>query len=98
MKRSALAHAPLQIKTSGSLSRAHVRDVDGQTFIKDGCTPVDIDGGFEIAPGDASDVEVSNAHAWGSGCLVFSDGAGAASALFIAQDPSEKGIASYFCK
>ena len=65
-----------------------------RTVIEDGCTPVDIDAGFEVAPGDASDVEVANAHAWGSACLIFSDGTYAMSALV----PSLKGIASYFCK
>ena len=28
---------------------AHVRDVDGQTVIEDGLTPVGIDAGFEVA-------------------------------------------------
>ena len=80
---------------------AHVHDVDGQTVIHDGRTPVGIDAGFEVAPGDASDVEVANAHAWGSGSLIFSDGAWAFSALSIAmspQNPSLKGTASYFSK
>jgi hypothetical protein len=77
---------------------AHVRDVDGQTFIVDGDTPVDIDAGFEVAPGDASDIEVANAHAWGSDALIFSDGTYAESALQIALVPFLKGIASYFCK
>jgi hypothetical protein len=77
---------------------AHVHDVDGQTVIQDGCTPVDIDAGFEVAPGDARDIEVANAHAWESGRLIFSDGAFAYSALHIAEYPSYKGIASYFCK
>ena len=77
---------------------AHVHDVDGQTVIEDGDTPVDIDAGFEVAPGDASDIEVTNAHAWGSYGLIFSDGARAWSALRIAKNPSLKGIASYFCK
>ena len=80
---------------------AHVRDVDGQTVIYDGRTPVGIDAGFEVAPGDASDVEVANAHAWGSEYLIFSDGEVAASALSIAmnpQNPSLKGTASYFSK
>ena len=84
---------------------AHKHDVDGQTVIKDGKTPVVIDAGFEVAPGDASDVEVANAHAWGSGHLIFSNGAFAHSARSIAQQPmtmfkqpSYKGIASYFCK
>ena len=77
---------------------AHVRDVDGQTHIRDGKTPVGIDAGFEVAPGDASDVEVANAHAWGSAALLFGDGKGANSALGIADVPSCKGIASYFSK
>jgi hypothetical protein len=38
---------------------------------------------------------VVNAHAWGSVYLIFSDGAMAGSALFIAQLPSYKGI---YCK
>jgi hypothetical protein len=67
-----------------------------------GCTPVDIDVGFEVAPGDASDVEVANAHAWGSQFLVFSDGTATASALCIAGHMPEiflyKGTASYFRK
>jgi hypothetical protein len=41
---------------------------------------------------------VANAHAWGSYCLIFSDGALAACALGIARNPSHKGIASYFSK
>ena len=77
---------------------AHVRDVDGQNHIEDGWMPVGIDAGFEVAPGDASDVEVANAHAWGSDWLIFGDGAFAASAMNIAQFPSNKGIASYVCK
>jgi hypothetical protein len=67
-------------------------------MIQDGRTPVGIGAGFEIALGDASDVEVANAHAWGSYCLIFSDGAAASSALWIAMVPVLKGIASYFCK
>ena len=66
--------------------------------MKEGYVPVDIDAGFEVAPGDASDIEVANAHAWGSDGLIFSDGKRAGSALFIAEIPSNKGIASYFCK
>jgi hypothetical protein len=77
---------------------AHVRDVDGQTVIEDGHTPVGIDAGFEVAPGDRSDVQVANAHAWGSMSLIFSDGTLAGSALGIAEYPSFKGIASYFSK
>jgi hypothetical protein len=71
---------------------AHVRDVYGHNQIPDGRTPVGIDAGFEVAPGDASDVEVANAHAWGSWSLIFSDGAVAGSALYIAKVPNFKGI------
>ena len=53
-----------------------------------------MDAGFEVAPGDASDIEVANAHAWGSDYLIFSDGALTGSAT----NPFWKGIASYFCK
>ena len=77
---------------------AHVRDVDGRTYIWDGDTPVGIDAGFEVAPGDASDIEVANAHAWGSIALIFSDGTAAGSALGVAKYPSAPGIASYFSK
>jgi len=60
---------------------AHVRDVDGPTVIEDGRRPVGIDARSEISPGDAIDVEVANAHAWGSNNVMISDGAFAASAL-----------------
>ena len=86
---------PLLQRHNGFISAsAHVCDVDGQTLIKDGRTPVAIDAGFEVAPGDASDIEVANAHAWECYCLIFSDGTAAGSALY----PSHKGIASYFSK
>ena len=75
---------------------AHARDVDCRHYIRDGKTLVDIDAGFEVAPGDASDIEVTNAHPWGSHLLVFSDGASAATALWITQDPSRKGMSCYF--
>ena len=56
---------------------AHARDVDGRDRLYDGATPVDIDAGFEIAPGDATGIRVVNAYAWGSWSLVFSDGSSA---------------------
>ncbi len=84
---------------------AHVHDVGLYGYIQDGKTPVDIDAGFEVAPGDASDIEVANAHAWGSLCLIFSDGAVADSLLSIAGDLERRGfteargiLASYFSK
>jgi hypothetical protein len=75
---------------------AHVHDVDCRDLIEDGGTFVDTDAGFEVAPGDTSDIEVANAHAWGSSSLVFSDGAIAATALHIAEYPSAKGMSCYF--
>ena len=74
---------------------AHLHDVDGRDKIYDGDTPVDIDAEFDVAPGDSSDVEVANAHAWGSVCLILSDGAASYSALRIVEEPSNKGITSY---
>ncbi len=38
--------------------------------MQDGKTFVDIDAGLEVAPGDASDIEVANAHPWGSDFLL----------------------------
>ena len=84
----------LQLYKGFIYTSAHVHDVDGQTHILDGLKPVGIDAGFEVAPGDASDVEVANAHTWESLLLVFSDGRVAWSGL----SPVYKGIASYFCK
>jgi hypothetical protein len=78
---------------------AHAHDVDCRDVIQDGRTFVDIDAGFEVAPGDASDIEVANAHAWGSWLLLFSGGAGAFTAQRIACDvpeyPSSKGTSCH---
>jgi hypothetical protein len=64
--------------------------------MRDGQTPVDIDAGFEVAPGDANDIEVTNAHAWGSNSLIFSDGAYCNTQVWIAQDPARKGMGALF--
>jgi hypothetical protein len=96
LKRLAIDTPPpplLQRHKGFIYASAHVHDVDGQTIIEDCCTPVDIDAGFEVAPGDASDIEVANAHAWGSGALIFSDGAWAYS---LNTGHGSKGIASSF--
>ena len=52
---------------------AHFHDVDGGTIIEDCDDLVSLDAGFKVAPGDDSDVAVSNAHAWGSRWLAFAD-------------------------
>ncbi len=88
---------------------AHVRDVDSRFEIRDpgeaakyckldGDVPVGIDAGFEVAPGDPSDVEVANAHTWQCYCLVFSDGTKVYTALSIARVPLNMGTACSFCK
>jgi hypothetical protein len=84
-------HTP-QLHNGYIYAVAHAHDVDCRREIRDGCILVDIDAGFEVAPGDASDIEVANAHPWGSNDLVFSDGAIAATAIGIARDPSVKGM------
>ena len=48
---------------------------------------------IQIAPGDASDIEVATAHPRGSRGLVFDHGSWAATALCIAQYPYKKGAA-----
>ncbi len=48
--------------------------------------PVDIDAGFEVAPGDDTDVHVVNTHGWGSGGMVFSDGGFAYTAVDLAEE------------
>ncbi len=75
---------------------AHAHGVGCRDVIEEGSPFVDIDAGFEVAPGDASDIAVANAHAWGSVWLVFSDGAIAATALTIAKVPSYKGMSCCF--
>jgi hypothetical protein len=64
---------------------------------------VEIDAGFEVAPGDASDIEVANAHTWSSSFLVFSDGAAAATRMKFGkmhnggrEDTSFIGMSCYF--
>ena len=68
---------------------AHGHDVDSLVQIGDGDQFVYIDhllvGGFSIAPGDADDIEVANAHTWGSYGMVFSDGQVAGTSLKIAE-------------
>ncbi len=61
-------------------------------------TRLTFDVDFEVAPGDASDVPVANAHDWGSQCLVFGDGSLANTALRITQALFNKGIACTFSK
>jgi heme-binding NEAT domain protein len=54
---------------------AHFRSRDCRRTHYDGIDFVDIDAGFEVAPGDANDMSVANDYFWGSAYLVFSDGA-----------------------
>ena len=85
--------SPLLQRHNGYVyATVHVHDVDGHDYIHDGETLVDIDAGFEIAPGDANDIQVANAHPWGCDSLVFIDGAVAYSDLLIADHLSDKGM------
>ena len=52
----------------------HRRKVDDSTIVPDGCQPVHVPAGWQIADGSADDVRVCAAHPWQSGCLVFADG------------------------
>jgi hypothetical protein len=51
--------------------RLREHDVDCFDYIRDGNTPVELDAGFEITPGDYIDIQVGNAHPWGCGSLVL---------------------------
>jgi hypothetical protein len=88
-----------------------VHDVDGVgPALYDGDRPVVVDAGFEVAPGDASDIEVANAHHWGSYLLVFCDSRcesradgtvfqqenSACTSLQLGFSPSDKGIPCSF--
>ena len=64
---------------------AHLHDVDSLVQIGDGDQLVDVQHDFEVAPGDADDIHVVNAHTWGSYGMVFSDGQVAGTSLNIAE-------------
>jgi hypothetical protein len=93
--------SPPQCHNGYIYASAHVHDVDAWGTILDGDAPVDIEAGFEVAPGDASDVEVANAHAWGSRDLYFSNmGEYAHTAREIAEagNPAWRGTPCSFSK
>ena len=58
---------------------------------------VDIDAGFEVAPGDDIDVQVVNEHGWQSGGMAFSDGGFAWTALDIAEEIEMAKKPGYVC-
>ncbi len=72
---------PPQLYNGYIYAVAHAHDVDCRDIIQDGKTSVDIDAGFEVAPGDANDIQVASAHPWGTLEVVFSDGAAAPTLL-----------------
>ena len=95
---SALSNAILTFALLTTVTQSHKgyvytsaqgHDVDSLVQIGDGDQFVYIDhllvGGFSIAPGDADDIEVANAHTWGSYGMVFSDGQAAGTSLNIAE-------------
>ncbi len=76
---------------------AQVHDVDCCDVLQDGETWGILEHGFEVASGDADDIEVANAYPWGSRFLVFSDGGWAATAMSIGKygKPSRLGMSRY---
>jgi hypothetical protein len=87
-----------QVYNGHLYASAHRHQVKGRDAKTDGRTPVSIFKEFEVAPGDKSDVEVANAHAWGCERLVFNYERFAYTDLSIAEDASKpKGKAS-LCK
>jgi hypothetical protein len=53
---------------------AHSHKHDDCNVVRDGCVPVEMPDGYEVAPGDANDMCVCAEHPWQSYCLVFADG------------------------
>jgi hypothetical protein len=70
---------------------AHAHKVHDISQPRDGHRAVGPSDGFEVAPGDANDIEVANTYPWGCVHLVFSDGSWAGSSSRIALDPNLKG-------
>ena len=69
----------------------HRRKVDDSTIVQDGCQPVHVPAGWQIADGSADDVRVCAAHPWQSYSLVFADGA----ACGTAANPFYRGNAQF---
>ncbi len=60
----------------------HRRKVNDSTiFVEDGCQPVHVPEGWQIADGSADDVRVCAAHPWQSNYLVFANGAACGTAM-----------------
>ena len=51
----------------------HRRKVDDRKLVEDGCQPVHVPAGWQIADGSADDVRVCGAHPWQSDSLVFTN-------------------------
>jgi hypothetical protein len=88
-----LIHGFFQIHEGFVYASAHMHPVDGaaETCINDGDQSVVIHADFEVAPGDANDIAVCNAHLWACESLVFADGSYAYTSLNIAKHPDNKG-------
>jgi hypothetical protein len=52
----------------------HCHKVDDSTSVEDGCQPLDVPAGWQIADGSADDARVCGAHPWQSTGLVFANG------------------------
>jgi hypothetical protein len=57
-----------------TLHRHKVDDGANGTFVEDGCQPVHVPAGWQIADGSADDARVCAAHPWQSQYLVFANG------------------------
>ena len=79
----------------------HARIVKSNTRDQGNPSTVVISGGFEVAPGDASDVEVTNANTWGGVQLYFGDGHYASAAIKLKnlyQNDPQRGMARVVVK
>jgi hypothetical protein len=71
----------------------HRRKDDDSTLVQDGCDPVDVPAGWQIADGSADDVRVCGSHPWQSTFLVFANGD--AYGTFAYSTPSHRGNAQF---
>ena len=80
---------------------SHARIVKSNIRDQGNPSAVVISGGFEVAPGDASDIEVTNANPWGGLELYFGDGHYASTAIKLKnlyQNDPQRGMARFVVK
>ena len=71
----------------------HRHKVDDSTIVPDGCQPVHVPAGWQIADGSADDARVCGAHPWQSNLLVFANGDVYGTATY--SNPSLRGNAQF---